>query len=64
MRLCYHPEKERRKKDERNYFSGIMLSKLVIKKTKAFQAREQNKRENRKRNAENKVNNQKISSVA
>lgn len=64
MRLCYHPEKERRKKDEMNYFSGIMLSKLVIKKTKAFQAREQNKRENRKRNAENKVNNQKISSVA
>lgn len=65
MRLCYHPEKERRKKDERNYFSGKMLSKLVIKeKTKAFQAREQNKRESRKRNAENKVNNEKISSVA
>ena len=51
MRLCYHTEKERRKKGERKYFSGKMSSKWVIKeKTKAFQAREQNKRESRKRN--------------
>jgi len=37
MRLCYHPEKERRKKGERKYFSGKMSSKLVIKeKTKSI----------------------------